>query len=200
MPARLLILFAALLLGACAVVPPVPRAAPEVHARHLQRLAAIDAFELSGRIGVVTEQKGFSGKLRWTHAPDGDLLAFYSPIGSQVAEIVGNAGGVVLTTSDRKTYVADDAETLLAQTMGWSLPLRGLTDWALGRPTSGPYEDVRWDAQGRITRLRQDGWDIEFPAYQNVDGTELPARIMLKSRRLDLKLLVEQWRTGGIGP
>lgn len=199
MPARL-ILLAALLLNACAGAPTVPQAAPEVHARHLRQLAEIDSFELLGRIGIVTAQKGFSGKLRWTHAPDGDLLAFYSPIGAQVAEIVGNAGGVVLTTSDRKTYTADDAETLLAQTMGWSLPLRGLTDWALGRPSDGPYQDMRWDAQGRITHLAQDGWQIAFPAYQTINGTELPARIVLKSPRLDLKLLVDQWYTGSSEP
>lgn len=194
MPTRLLLL-AALLLNACASIPTTPSAAPEVHARHLQQLAAIASFELSGRIGIVTEGKGFSGKLRWLHAPDSNLLAFYSPMGSQVAKIVSNASGVVLIMSDRKTYSAGDAETLLGQTMGWSLPLRGLTDWTLGRPTRGPYQDMRWDAQGRITHLEQHGWNIEFPIYKNINGIDLPVKIVLKSPRLNLKLLVEQWHT-----
>jgi outer membrane lipoprotein LolB len=193
-------LAATLLLGGCASLPFPPQGGVEEHARHLQQLAAIDSFGLTGRIGLQTEQKGFSGKLRWQHAPSSDVLAFYSPLGSQVAQIVASPDGVTLTTSDRKTYTAEDAETLLSQTMGWSLPLHGLTDWVLGRPAPRMYMDVRWDERGRLTHLVQDGWNIEFPAYQNVGGTELPSKVILKSLKLDLKLLVEQWQTGEAQP
>lgn len=191
---RLLLLSAMLALAGCASVPPPATVDKGIFDRHQQQLSTIAAFSLSGRLAVQTQQKGFSGKLRWQHAPGGDMLDFYSPLGSQVAAIVGDADGVVLTTSDQKTYTAADAETLLHDTMGWSLPLQGLSDWVLGRPAPGAYQDVRWDDQGRLTFLVQNGWHIEYPSYQTVAGTDLPTKIVLKSPKLDLKLLVEQWQ------
>ena len=73
------------------------------------------------------------------------------------------------------------------------MPLTGLSDWILGRPTSSPHEIVALDAQGRLMRLKQDGWDIEYASYKTVDGTDLPGKVLLRSPQLDLKLLVEQW-------
>jgi outer membrane lipoprotein LolB len=191
-------LIPALLLAGCSALPVEQKSAeqnpvePVAYRVHLEHLATIENFGLEGRIGVLTETKGFSGSMRWHHRNDGDTIAFYSPLGTQLGELEADANGVTLTTS-QKTYRAADAETLTQQTLGWSLPLRGLPDWALGRPTKGDAEILAWDAAGRISKLRQQGWDIEYPAYQN-QGFELPTKIVLKSRKLDLKLVVENWR------
>jgi len=184
----------ALTLAGCAALPPATAPVnPEVQARHLHKLDEIGAFSITGRMAVQTEKRGFSGSLRWKHTEDGDHFALYSPLGAQVADIQSTADGVTLVTNDRKTYKADTAETLLQTTMGWSLPLTGLSDWILGRPTSSPHEIVASDAQGRLTRLKQDGWDIEYTSYKTVDGIDLPGKVLLRSPQLDLKLLVEQW-------
>ena len=146
-------------------------------------------------MAVQTEKRGFSGSLRWKHTEEGDHFSLYSPLGAQVAEITATPGNVTLTTNDRKTYQATDAQALLQQTLGWGLPLAGLTDWVIGRPAKGEYETIARDALGRLTRLKQDGWDIEYPSYQTVEGTDLPSKVLLRSPQLDLKLLVERWGT-----
>lgn len=192
---RYFFLAAALSLAGCASLPPSTPTDLEAQARHLHKLEQIGAFSLSGRMAVQTEKRGFSGSLRWKHTEEGDHFALYSPLGAQVADIQSNGGGVTLVTNDRKTYQAADAETLLQQTMGWSLPLTGLSDWIIGRPTSSAYETITRDAQGRLSRLKQDGWDIEYSAYQTVEGTDLPSKVLLRSPQLDLKLLVDQWGT-----
>lgn len=185
-----------LLLAGCAALPPQPRPTePAAYQPHLQRISKITSFGLDGRIGVLTQTKGFSGSMRWHHRPDGDNIAFYSPLGTQLGELNADADGVTLTTS-QKSYRADDAETLTQQTLGWSLPLTGLPDWVLGKPTKGEAEILAWDEHGRIAHLRQHGWDIEYPAYREADGMQLPAKIVLKSTKLDLKLVVENWQTG----
>lgn len=185
-----------MLLTACAALrePPAAPLDAAAHQRHLQALAKITHFSLSGRMGVQTRQKGFSGKFQWTHAPGHDRLAFFTPLGSQVAEIVANSDHVTLTGSDRKTYTAQDIETLLEQTMGWSMPVSGLTDWALGRPTSEAYDNILWDDQGRLTHLQQQQWRIEYATYVQTSGNDLPGKIVLKSPQLDLKLIVDQWQ------
>lgn len=187
-----------LLLAGCAALPPQPKSAePPAYQAHLQRLSKITSFGLDGRIGVLTQAKGFSGTMRWHHHPDGDNIAFYSPLGTQLGELNADADGVTLTTGNQKTYRAEDAETLTQQTLGWSLPLAGLPDWVLGRPTKGAAEILAWDAAGHIAHMRQNGWDIEYPSYQENAGHQLPGKIMLKSPKLDLKLVVENWQTDG---
>jgi len=187
------ILFALLLAG-CVAVPAQKQTEPATYSAHLGRLVKIESFGLEGRIGVLTETKGFSGSMRWHHRPDGDNIAFYSPLGTQLGELEADGNGVTLTTS-QKTYHAQDAESLTQQTLGWSLPMTGLSDWVLGRPAKGNAEILAWDAAGHISRLRQNGWDIEYPAYQTAPGLQLPTKIVLKSPKLDLKLVVEKWHT-----
>lgn len=186
----------ALLLAACAALPPQQRPVePPTYQPHLQRISEINNFAIVGRIAVLTESKGFSGSMRWHHSADSDNIAFYSPLGTQIGQLNADTDGVTLTTSNQKTYRADDAETLTQQALGWSLPMAGLSDWVLGRPASGTAEILAWDEAGHIAHLRQNGWDIEYPSYQEISGLQLPAKVLLKSPKLDLKLVVENWQT-----
>jgi outer membrane lipoprotein LolB len=181
-----------LLLAGCAAVPAQQKMAePAAYRPHLQQISEITSFAMVGRIAVLTETKGFSGSMRWHHRPDGDDIAFYSPLGTQLGQLNVHADGVTLTTSDQKIYQADDAEALTQQTLGWSLPMAGLHDWVLGRPGAGDYEILAWDDLGRVTRLQQNGWYIEYPVYQG----GLPSKVLLKSPKLDLKLVIESWQT-----
>jgi outer membrane lipoprotein LolB len=186
-----------LALSGCAGLQTAPQqsaSSPEVHQQHLASLADIHSFDIQGRIGVQAEGKGFSGATRWHHAGEHDTIGLFSPLGGQVANIEKSASRVILTDGDGKTYQASDAETLTQQTMGWTLPMRGLPDWALGRPTSAPVDLAIWDAQGKLLRLKQSGWDIQYQAYMAADGHQLPSRITMSSPKLNLKLLVERWQ------
>lgn len=186
-----------LVLSGCAGLQTTPQqsaSSPEVHQQHLATLADIQSFDIQGRIGVQAEGKGFSGATRWHHTGERDTIGLFSPLGGQVAHIEKSPSRVILTDGDGKTYQASDAETLTQQAMGWTLPMRGLPDWALGRPTSAPIELAIWDAQGKLLRLKQSGWDIQYQAYTAAEGRQLPSRIAMTSPKLNLKLLVERWQ------
>jgi outer membrane lipoprotein LolB len=182
-----------LLVGCTTVGPSAPAVAPESYAQHEQSISGIRWFAFNGRVAVLTSDKGFSGRMRWHHHPDGDDISFYSPLGSQLGQITAGADGVTLQTSDQKSYRAEDTQALMQQTLGWSLPLTDLTDWVLGRPTHGQSQILAWDAAGNITHMRQQEWDIEYAQYMEVDGKQLPGKISLKSAPLNLKLVIEQW-------
>ena len=117
-----------LLAGCASQQLQAPQTEPALYRSHLQQIERIDTFELNGRIGVLTEKKGFSGLLRWYHNPQADEISFFSPLGSQIGQISATRESVTLTTSDKKVYTASDAETLTRDTLGWSLPLYGLPD------------------------------------------------------------------------
>jgi len=184
------------LLAACASTPSQVTISADStlrHQKHLQANAAIQQFSLQGRIGVQTNSKGFSGGLKWHHSTAADNIALFSPLGSQVAQITKSSDQITLTDANGKKVSAADAETLIYNALGWSLPLTGLADWSLGRPSSGPILASTWDEQGLLTTLNQDGWKIEFSNYAELNGYWLPGKIFLKSDQVNLKLLVESW-------
>jgi outer membrane lipoprotein LolB len=195
-----LLLATILLMGGCATFspPPTPPTNASVNQKHLATLANIKAFSLKGRLGVVTNPRGFSGGIEWQHQNINDNIDIFSPVGGKVANIAKNPSGVTLTTQDSHSIKANDAESLTEATLGWRLPLSGLSDWAIGRPTASKIETSSWDEQGRLTTLKQDGWDISYEAYIQINGADnngvfLPSKVVLKSEKVNLKLLVEKW-------
>ncbi|MCB5184988.1 lipoprotein insertase outer membrane protein LolB [Methylobacillus gramineus] len=195
---RWLASLAVLSLAGCASLsstPSLPPSTPEVHQQHLDSVARIQEFNLQGRIGVQTAAKGFSGSTQWRHAVNNDTITLFSPLGSQVAAITRTPDGVTLKTSGNKTYQASDAETLTEQNLGWRLPMTGLADWTLGRPSHTAIASSTWDEQGRLVKLKQDGWEIEYGQYVLAEGYQLPSRITLRNTQLTLKLIVQQWHS-----
>lgn len=194
---QLLLALLVLAVSACATQPMVPTIpSPEhlaLHQQHLASLANIQTFSLKGRLGVVTQKQGFSGGIEWQHQATTDNIDVYSPVGSKVANITKTSSQVVLTDQKSQQTKAKDAETLTESTLGFRLPLSGLSDWAIGRPTASKIAASNWDVQGRLTMLKQDGWDIGFENYLESNGTFLPTKIVLKSEQVNLKLLVEKW-------
>lgn len=193
---NLLLASALALIGGCASQPPAPSpdaASHAAHQQHLASLAPIKDYALKGRLGVVTQKQGFSGSIQWRHYEMNDQIEVYSPLGAKVATIEKTPAQVTLTEQNGHTVSAQDAESLTETTMGFRLPLKGLSDWALGRPTSSKIEASQWDVNGRLTALKQDGWDISYENYAQTSGIFVPSKIVLKSEKVNLKLLVETW-------
>lgn len=194
---HLIVVAGLLLLSACATTPKPPIAQSPVsqaaHQQHLAKLAQIKSFALKGRLGVVTQKQGFSGGIDWQHAADTDNVDVYSPVGGKLANISKNATEVTLTKQDGRSLTAQDAESLIETALGFKLPLSGLSDWALGKPTANNINNSTWDENGRLLTLKQDGWDISYENYADNEGIFLPNKIVLKSEKVNLKLLVEKW-------
>lgn len=184
-----------MLLQACVSVPNKSADHPTLtlYQAHLQEVANIKQFALQGRIGVQTEGKGFSGGITWQHQPELDEISLHSPLGGEVAHIQKTAAKVLLTDANGKSISANDIESLTAKTLGWQLPLTGLADWALGRPTNSIIEASTWDNEGHLSTLKQEGWLIEYQDYSISAGTSLPHKITLRNDKVFLKLLVQQW-------
>jgi len=185
-------------LGACSAIstkPTAPKTASSIHEKHLSTLVNIQSFSLKGRIGVATNPRGFSGGIEWQHAKATDNIDIFSPLGGKVANIVKNSNEVILTTQDGNTVKASDAESLTQTILGWRLPLDGLSDWALGKPANSKIEASTWDENGWLSTLKQDGWDISYENYAETNGVYLPKKVLLKSEKVNLKLIVDEWKT-----
>jgi len=153
---------------------------------------APETFQLQGRIGVRYGAEGFSGNFSWRHGVQDDEILLLTPLGQAVARIERDATGVKLDTPDGH-YAAQDVAELTQRILGWRLPLDGMQYWVTGQQAPDGAASISRDASLNITRLRQQQWEIEYPAYRAQGAYVLPARVTMRNGTLELKLVVDEW-------
>lgn len=164
-----------------------------LHAKHMAAIEKIQSFSIKGRIAVTTNQKNSSARLAWEHSPNSDNVDIYSPLGGKVANIIKTAQEVTFT-DNKQTLTAADTETLTQDSLGFSLPLSGLSYWALGKPSNESIANaMTWDNDGKTKTLFQDGWNIEYNDYLTHEGYSLPKKVFLQNNRITIKLIVDNW-------
>lgn len=157
----------------------------------LQPRAPIDgasSFDLAGRFSARRGDEGVSGRFTWSHAGDMDTLTFSTPMGQALARLTGDASGVALELADGRNSRAADWEGLTTQAVGIPIPVRGLRYWVRGSPRpEATYSDER-DPSGRVSLLRQDGWEIVY----RYSGEEThPRTLRLVYPDVDLRLAID---------
>lgn len=180
------------LLAACAELPGFRPAPPS-----LVLSPPPSAFRLEGRVSVKTNEESFSGGMTWRHDPEQQELLLRTPLGQGVAELRGDAQGIVLRDSQGQMHRAEDAETLVHQALGVTLPLEGLAWWVVGNPRPGASYQAEADSEGHLAVLNQDGWHIDFSRYTQSGAYLLPGKLVARRRDdLEIRLVVDQWDLG----
>lgn len=141
--------------------------------------------KLQGLFSIVTPDTHQSGHFSWTqHAHDFNLM-LYGPLGLGATSLSQTEQGVILTTSNGKTYQAQSAEALLNEVVGWSMPLSGFPYWLFAEPDPQfPFTATRDNAQ-RIVTLQQEGWSI---TYTWTDSNNLLQGMILLRDSIKIKL------------
>ena len=158
---------AGIALAACATVPPAP--APPAP------LSTADSpFQFDGRISARRGDAGVAGGFAWRHDLAHDAIELSTPLGQTIAKLEGDASGAKVQLSDGRTETAPTWRALTERAFGVEIPVDGLASWIRARPRAGaPYEADR-DAAGRVSELRQDGWDI---VYAYAGDAVVPSRV-----------------------
>lgn len=178
----------AVLLAACAplrqpVEPPATLPQP------------LERFRLEGRISVKSGEQAFSGGIRWQHDGLRDEILLTAPMGQGVAELRREPKRVRLITAEGREYEAVSAEKLLEGVLGIRLPVEGMLHWVTGLPRPQAEHALTWDHEGRVARLEQDGWRIEYARHQSQAGRWLPGRIFARrDEDLEFRLVVDTWQ------
>ena len=193
-PALLVTVLVAPLFG-CAIPPTVPPAAQASWAVRQPALVKLTHWRAAGRIGVVSGQDGWHASFQWDQQGSDYRIDLIGPLGQGRVVVQGDTENVSVQTQDGQNGVAPDADALLEQSLGVRLPVNGLRYWIRGLPEPGPNPALQTDAQGRLTRLEQNGWVIEYPAYAPTSmlNLDLPERIVARRQDLSVKLIIEQW-------
>ena len=172
-------------LAGCAVAP-----TPVVMEPVVEPVARAASWALTGRLGIQTDTQSLSGNLDWRHLPDSDVLVLATPLGQGVARIERRLNEVVLDRPNQPLLRAPDAETLTRDTLGYTLPLAGLGWWVQAQPDPARPAEIMRDTAGRIERLKQDGWTVDYLQYIE----NRPRKLSLVRDALELRLVIDTWR------
>jgi outer membrane biogenesis lipoprotein LolB len=134
------------------------------------------AFALDGRLSARRGADAVAVGFAWVHEPPRDTLVVTSPLGQTLAELEGDTGlrRARLTLADGRTAEDDDWAVLTGRMLGFPLPVDALAAWVRASPHAGSAYVVEADGSGRVSLLRQDGWEIAY-GYPDADARR-PAR------------------------
>lgn len=189
-------LLCVLLTGCAALRPPEPVAVPEQAWRQrVEKLLTLDRWSLTGRIALRAGEEAWHASVHWIQQGERYRIRIRGPLGvGGVMELAGGPKTVVLRTAKDTYFAADAPEELLRAMTGWTMPVSGLRYWLLGiSEQSTAIEGMQLDAGGRPESLRQAQWGIEYLAYEEVDGVQLPAKLYLQSSQVSARIVINQW-------
>ena len=191
---------AVLLAGLVACSSPVrPSLAPDQEAAMAQQqrreaaLAQQDRWRLSGRIAVSSDGDGGSGRLEWVQDGEAFEISLRAPVTRRSWRLVGTPGFARIEGLDVGPQTAASAEILLAEYVGWTIPLDDLRAWARGARAQGPAQ-VDFDVAQRPVQIRQHGWTIDYRAWGDEGDPVLPLRVFAERGGQRVRLQVDQWQ------
>lgn len=196
---RLLASLAVALVAGCASVPDYeddPSRAEKI-ARYEARAEALQAHErwaLDGRLAVSDGEDGGSGKLEWRHRPGLSELDFRGALGRGAWQLDIQPGYAVLNLASGETWEARNVATLVRKHVGWDVPVDALGWWVRGLAAPGRIARRDLDEAGRMTRLSQQGWEVEYKRYEEFSGLALPTRLEARKGERHVKFAMRDWR------
>lgn len=191
-----LVLVLALLfvLAGCQTVPigPAPSQAWSVRRQSLQTLSR---FGLNGRVAVAVGNQGFNAGLRWMQSAAVTHLTLTGPLGAGGVEVTADGDDLTVVTSSGKRLGNAAARTELEDKLGFEPPLTSLRYWVLGVPDPGAGAAAsQLDSQQRLTRLTQEGWQVDYTSYMPVGAEWLPRLLTLSREGVRVRMVVDGWQ------
>lgn len=187
------ILCLSILLTSCSTVAPPAVPSTVAPAKRAVKLDQVSQWTLQGKIAVQTAQDAGSATIDWTQRARQFSITLTGPMGSNAIRLAGKPGLVVLTDSTGKQLSASSPEDLLSKAWGFHLPVSNLNYWIRGLPVPGAISNPRYDKNGRLNSLSQQGWRVQFLGYTTVNGIDLPSKLALNSASMKVKMIIYSW-------
>lgn len=155
-------------------------------------MTAITDWELSGKIGIRTQDNSQSANLYWQQLDQQYAIEMTGPLGQGGARIVGQPGDVKISIAGEGDYQATSPEALMYDTLGWAVPVQQIQWWVRGLPA--PDSPFRHQLDNnRLSQLQQDGWQVQYLRYSQHDRYTLPGKIRLSRDTLSITLIIKEW-------
>ena len=174
--------------AACATT----RTAPPPSIKWEQRvgeLQSADAWQLDGRAAVALGTQGWQATLSWRQTENLAEVHLSGPFGIGALVLKQTPEGLSLNGAPPSDAVLSQVQ----EKLGFDLPLENLHYWLLGVPNPGSTFDLSRNEQDRVKVLSQAGWSIAYDRYMPAAGDLLPARLVLTTGDVRVRIVVDHW-------
>jgi outer membrane lipoprotein LolB len=159
------------------------------------RIEALEDWRADGRIAIQRGDEGWSASMRWRKQASDFQLRLIAPLGRGTYQLAGNDEQVELIVPDGRRFHASDAQSLMLEHLGWSIPLGGAQYWLRGLVAPDPPPGrVRRDEAGLLQDLDQAGWRISVLRRMQVGDFVLPAKLFMSYRDLKVRIVISSWK------
>ncbi|UAA40184.1 lipoprotein insertase outer membrane protein LolB [Paraneptunicella aestuarii] len=182
-----------ILVSACSTVPTQPVESLN-NTQHQQWLNSITHWQFQGRIAIKTPDEKLSAYINWSQKADSSHIVLTNLIGSTLLEMTSDNGFTTLEF-DGKSYMDTDPERLLRRITGWDIPVKMLPQLVKGYIPDNEFS-YQLSAQGLpslVKQKRENGWQIHYDSFQQVDKVWLPDNLKLSHNPNNIKIRISKW-------
>ena len=118
-----------------------------------------------------------------------------APVTRQGWRLTGSPEGARLDGLEGGPRSGPDAQALLREATRWDIPVDALAHWLRAARTPGAPAQASFTAHGRLARLVQAGWTIDYTWPADPAATR-PSRIDARRDTARVRLAVDRWTDG----
>jgi len=194
-PRLFLLLLITSLISACTQLPKIDAGLKsQLWLEHQLAVGEIQSWNIKGRVAVKNDKESGTVTLLWDQFISNYEIRFIAPLGQGTYILTGTPDGVVMKGPKNKIMMAETAEQILREGLGWDIHLDGLRYWVRGLPEPGiSYSELLLDEKGRLSNMEQSGFNVSVSRYTEQDGVSLPEKLTIKSDDLKLKVIIQNW-------
>ena len=154
-------------------------------------------WTLQGRLALSNGRDGGSGRLTWQQTPKQADLNFIGALGRGSWRLQVTDEVAELEAAETGLLRASNVETLVRKQLGWEIPFDSMRYWVLGMLDPGRQGSDSYDKRGRLLRLRQAGWLVEYHGWIEVESIWLPRKVTASQDDNRVRILVKKWTVSG---
>ncbi len=151
-------------------------------------------FSLTGRLSVRNGERLDSVKLVWQKSADEERLKFFTPFGSQLAEVWQLAGAKAILQQGRDLVAAESLGVLTESVLGISLDTAEIGHWiqGVGLEDGVPREMQMRD--GSTWQVTAERMQIAPAPDKSGSVNRYAARLTAVNGATTIRLVVDEWR------
>jgi outer membrane lipoprotein LolB len=158
-------------------------------------LAEIEHWSAEGKIAVQFGDNRESASFQWIQNQNSYAIFLHGPFGQGGTWLRKDKHGVTLENAKGTRKRAATAEALMQQELGWQVPVSNIQHWMRGfaatRPK--PTQTLR-DELNRLTELTQQGWQVHYQSFEQINDGWLPTKLTAKRGHVTLKIVIKDWQ------
>lgn len=164
-------------------------------AQHSAQLNLMHHWQAQGRLAISRGTKGSTASFVWQQNNDFYHIKLFGPFGAGTVHVVGGPSRVLLRNTNGETQLAHSPEALMKALAGWYVPVTGLQYWLKGLPAPHDTSHAkRFNTQGMLSYLNQEGWHIYYQHYNKDHPFPLPHKLELRNDDIIVKMVITSWK------